>query len=192
VKPIFSVHAGEYLVGTHIEENFADLNIWLPSRDTGVDVLVTDKANTRAVSVQVKFSKDFLGSLGNSTSEAVAAKVKAGGWWTFNQKKLGKSAADLWILVLYRFTKRDYDFIIIEPQELLKRYKALGRNQEIIQSYLWVTSSSRCWETRGLGKQQQDEVALDRYADPVRDLTYYLNNWQLIKGKLLQQQAKQS
>jgi hypothetical protein len=185
MKPIFSVHAGEYLVATHIEENYKDLNVWLPSKDTGVDLLVTDKANTRTLSVQVKFSKDFLGSLGNSTSEAVVAKVKAGGWWTFNQKKLSGSAADLWILVLYRFTKRDFDFIIIEPQELLKRYRALGKNQEAIQSYVWVTSSNRCWETRGLSKQQQDEVALDQYVNPIRDLSQYLNNWQSVEAKLL-------
>jgi hypothetical protein len=113
MKPIFSVHAGEYLVATHIEENYKHLNVWLPSKDTGVDILVTDKANRRTLSLQVKFSNDFLGSLGNSTSDAVVAKVKAGGWWTFNQKKLSSSVADLWILVLYRFTKRDYDFIIM-------------------------------------------------------------------------------
>ena len=190
MKPIFSVHAGEYLVATHIEENYPDLNIWLPTRDTGVDLLVTDKANTRMVSVQVKFSKDYMGSLGNSTSEAVVAKVKSGGWWTFNHKKLSNSAADVWILALYRFTKKDYDFIIIEPQELLKRYRALGRNQEAIQSYVQVTSSDRCWETRGLSKQQQDEVAFDQYTNPIRDLTEYLNNWQSIKGKLFPQQEK--
>ncbi len=170
MKPIFSVHAGEYLVATHIH--------------TGVDILVTDKANRRTVSLQVKFSKDFLGSLGNSTSGAVVARVKAGGWWTFNQKKLSSSAADLWILVLYRFTKRDYDFIIIEPQELLKRHRQLGKHQQAIQSYVWVTSSNRCWETRGLSKQQQDEVALDQYMNPIRDLTEYLNNWQSVE-KLL-------
>jgi hypothetical protein len=184
MKPIFSIHAGEYLVATHIEENYKDLNVWLPSKDTGVDILVTDKANRRTLCVQVKFSKDFLGSLGNSTSDAVVTKVKAGGWWTFNQTKLSKSAADLWILVLYRFTKRDYDFIIIEPQELLKRYRALGKNQEVIQSYVWVTSSNRCWETRGLSKQQQDEVALDQYTNPIRDLSQYLNNWQSVETKL--------
>lgn len=184
MKPIFSVHAGEYHVATHIEENYKELNVWLPSKDTGVDLLVTDKANRRTLSMQVKFSKDFLGSLGNSTSDAVVAKVKAGGWWTFNQKKLKNSVADLWILVLYRFTKRDYDFIIIEPQELLKRYNRIGQNQELIQSYVWVTSSKRCWETRGLNKQQQDEVANGQYTDPIRDLSKYLNNWQSVEAKL--------
>jgi hypothetical protein len=186
MKSIFSVHAGEYLVATHIEERYKHLNVWLPSKDTGVDILVTDRANRRTLSVQVKFSKDFLGSLGNSTSDAVVARVKAGGWWKFNQQKLNSSAADLWILVLYRFTKRDYDFIIIEPQELLKRYSQLGKHQEIIHSYLWVTSSKpqRCWETRGLSPQEQDDVANDQYTNPIRDLSEYLNNWQRVEAKL--------
>jgi len=76
MKPIFSIHAGEYLVGTHIEENYKNFNVWLPSKDTGVDLLVTDQANSKTASLQVKFSKDFLGSLGNSLSEAVATKVR--------------------------------------------------------------------------------------------------------------------
>ena len=45
-----------------IEENFKHLNVWLPSKDTGVDILVTDKANRRTLSMQVKFSKDSLGA----------------------------------------------------------------------------------------------------------------------------------
>lgn len=184
MKPIFSVHAGEYLVATHIEEKYKHLNVWLPSKDTGVDLLVTDKANRKTLSLQVKFSKDFLGSKGNSTSAAVVSKVKAGGWWTFDQKKLNKSVADLWVLVLYSFTKRDYDFIIIEPQELLKRYRGLGKHQDVIQSYVWVTSSNRCWETRGLSKREQDDVANDQYTDAVRDMSVYLNNWSSVEAKL--------
>jgi hypothetical protein len=60
MRPIFTVHAGEYLVGTYIEENLPHLNVWIPSRDIGTDLLVTDSTNKRAVSLQVKFSKDFM------------------------------------------------------------------------------------------------------------------------------------
>jgi len=184
MKPIFSIHAGEYLVATHIEEAYKQLNVWLPTKDTGVDLLVTDRTNTRTVGVQVKFSKDFLGSVGDGTSDAIVAKVKAGGWWKFDQMRLSKSAADLWILVLYRFTRRDYDFIIIEPEELLRRYRSLGRNQAVIHSYLSVTNTKRCWETRGLTKEQQDQVARGQYTNPLRDLSEYLNNWQRVEAKL--------
>ena len=127
MKPISSIHAGEYLVGTHIEENYKSFNVWLPSKDTGIDLLVTDKTNSKTVSLQVKFSKDFLGSLGNSLSEVVATKVKSGGWWTFNPEKIRSSHADLWVLVLYRFSRRDYDLLVIEPRELLRRYEKLNR-----------------------------------------------------------------
>ena len=183
MKPIFSIHAGEYLVGTHIEENYKNFNVWLPSKDTGIDLLVTDQTNSKTVSLQVKFSKDFLGSLGNSLSEAVATKVKSGGWWTFKQEKIKDSRADLWVLVLYRFARRDYDLLVIEPTELLRRYDQLNRTG-IIQTYVWVTASGKCWETRGLNKQQQVELANDEFVDSARDLTAYLNNWSMLESKL--------
>lgn len=184
MQPIFSIHAGEYLVGTHIEQTYKNLNIWLPSKDTGIDLLVTDQTNSKVISLQVKFSKDFLGSLGESLAEAVVAKVKSGGWWTFKPDKIKDSKADLWVLVLYRFTQRDYDFVVIEPQELSRRYEQLGRNTGTIQSYVWVTSSKRCWETRGLTKQQQIALANDEFTDSARDLSAYLNNWSKLEERL--------
>ena len=69
MKPIFTIHAGEYLVASHVEEKFKDMKIWLPTSDTGIDLLVTNpkfnsRNSVRAVSLQVKFSKDYLGSQG--------------------------------------------------------------------------------------------------------------------------------
>ncbi len=125
-------------------------------------LMLQAQTNSKTVSLQVKFSKDFLGSLGNSLSEAVATKVKSGGWWTFKQEKIKNSRADLWVLVLYRFARRDYDLLVIEPTELLRRYDQLNRTG-IIQTYVWVTASGKCWETRGLNKQQQVELAVERY-----------------------------
>ena len=184
MKAIFSIHAGEYLVGTHIEENYKNLNVWFPSKDTGIDLLVTDQTNSKTVSLQVKFSKDFLGSLGNSLSEVVATKVKSGGWWTFKREKIRDSRADLWILVLYRFSRRDYDLLVIEPAELLRRYDQLNRTG-IIQSFVWVTASGKCWEIRGLNKRQQIELANGEFVDSARDLSAYLNNWNSLEAKLL-------
>ena len=184
MKPIFSIHAGEYLVGTHIEETYKNLNVWLPTKDTGIDLLVTDQANSKTISLQVKFSKDFLGSLGNGLSDAVATKVKSGGWWTFKREKIRDSRADLWILVLYRFSRRDYDLLVIEPAELLRRYDQFNRTG-IIQSYVWVTATGKCWETRGLNKRQQIELANDQFVDSARDLSAYLNNWSSLEAKLL-------
>ena len=145
---------------------------------------MTDQTNSKTVSLQVKFSKDFLGSLGNSLSEVVATKVKSGGWWTFKREKIRDSRADLWILVLYRFSRRDYDLLVIEPAELLRRYDQLNRTG-IIQSFVWVTASGKCWEIRGLNKRQQIELANGEFVDSARDLSAYLNNWNSLEAKLL-------
>ena len=43
----------------HIEREFKK-NIWVATKDTGVDLLGTNQKNTKTISLQVKFSKDFL------------------------------------------------------------------------------------------------------------------------------------
>jgi len=183
MKPVFSIHAGEYLVVSDLEERYKGLQIWLPTRDTGIDLLVTNTAaRTRSsmpcVSLQVKFSKDFLGNRGGKdTTGLINSKIKAGGWWKYNNKKIEKSPADLWVLVLYRFSHRDYDFVIIQPSELLARYKQLGSTSGTIQSYFWVTEDSCCWETRGLRKAEQEAIAEGSFQDDIRDFTPFLNNW---------------
>ncbi len=60
MRPLFTIHAGEFVVGDYIERKFRRVNLWVPSRDTGTDLLVTDSKNEKAVSLQVKFSRDFL------------------------------------------------------------------------------------------------------------------------------------
>ena len=60
MQPLFTVHGGEYLVGSHIEQhlrapNGDKVNVWVPSKDTGIDLLVTDKANKKTTSLQVKY-----------------------------------------------------------------------------------------------------------------------------------------
>ncbi len=190
MKPIFTIHAGEYLVASHLEENYKGLQIWLPTSDTGIDLLVTNpKVSSRnslcAVSLQVKFSKDFLGNKGGkSGASSINSKIKSGGWWTFRYEKIEKSQADLWVLVLYRFSHRDYDFVIIEPSQLLERYRKLGNTSGIIQSYIWVTENGQCWETRGLGKAQQEAIASNVFQDPLRDFSPFLKNWQPLEKRL--------
>jgi len=55
MRPIFTIHAGEFLVGDFIEQHFRNTNVWLPSKDSGVDLLVTNKKNQVTVSLQLKF-----------------------------------------------------------------------------------------------------------------------------------------
>ena len=180
MKPIFTVHAGEYLVGSEIEENYPNLRVWIPSKDTGIDLLVTSADHKISISLQVKFSKDFLGK---SVKPEISKGVKAGGWWTFKREKIETSPADYWVLVLYQFQHRSYDFVVIKPSKLLSIYDALERGKGMIQSYVWVTNNkpAMCWETRGLNKLDQENIALGAYKNPQRNLTPYLNDWKAIE-----------
>ena len=54
MKPFFTIHAGEYLTGEFIEQKLRDpngnrLNLWVPAKDTGVDLLVTDHLNKNTI-----------------------------------------------------------------------------------------------------------------------------------------------
>ena len=60
MKPLFTIHAGEYLVGSYIEKKYSNWHLWVPSKDTGIDLLVTNKNNSKTSSIQVKFSKDYV------------------------------------------------------------------------------------------------------------------------------------
>lgn len=182
MKPLFTVHAGEYLVGEHIERTYPRWNVWVPSKDTGIDLLVTEAKNRKAVSLQVKFSKDF-----NPTHSSLLLqnRLLAAGWWTHDPKKIQKSNADFWIFVLPSFVEKETSFIILPPTELWQRFSAIhGTGKKRIHSYLRVTKTKRCWEARGLANADQELVALDRFSNTNRDFTMFLNAWKQIEEKL--------
>jgi hypothetical protein len=182
MKPLFTVHAGEYLVGAHIERAYPRCNVWVPSKDTGIDLLVTDARNRKAVSLQVKFSKDFSPT---HRSLLVQNRLLAAGWWTHDPSKIKKSNADFWVFVLPSFVEKQTSFIIVPPAELLRRFKAIhGTPKKRIHSYLRVTKTKRCWEARGLANADQELVALDRFSDENRDFTMFLDAWKQIETKL--------
>lgn len=128
---MFPLHAGEYLVGAEIEKRFRDLRVWVPSKDTEIDLLVTSTNCKNTVSLQVKFSKDYLGK---GVREIISKGVKSGDWWTFKRDQIVSSPADYWVLALYQFQNRSYDFLIIKPEELLAMYDGLNRGSGNIQS----------------------------------------------------------
>jgi hypothetical protein len=182
MKPLFTIHAGEYLVGAYIERNYPKWNVWVPSKDTGVDLLVTDAINRKTVSLQVKFSKDFTPTHG---SPLLQSRMLAGGWWSFDVTKIKKSKADLWVFVLPSFVEKKTSYIIVQPGELLRRFRAIhGASIKRIDSYLRVTKTNRCWETRGLPVADQELIALDRFANADRDFTDYLDGWKQIEAAM--------
>lgn len=175
MRPLFTVHAGEYLVGAHIEQRFKRLNVWVPVRDTGVDLLVSDESNRQTISLQVKFSKDFL--VTHHGPEFQKA-LRACGWWTINRDKLAKSPADYWVFVLQGFASRSTDFVVVPHGKLLRRLEAIHGRRKLFQVYLWTTERNTCWETRGLTRSEELQIAHGSFRNPRRDLTQWLNNWQ--------------
>ncbi|MGA2299995.1 MAG: hypothetical protein ABSG77_04780 [Candidatus Acidiferrum sp.] len=173
MKPLFAVHGGEYLVGSHIEKHFKRVNVWIPSRDTGIDLLVSDHRNRRTVSLQVKFSKDYLVTEGKPE---FLKSLRASGWWMIDRDKLRTSPSDFWVFVLFGFAGRTTDFVVVPRWELARRLQSLLQ-KKMIKSYLTVTERDGCWETRGLKDKDMRRIADGEFRDARRDLKAWLNNW---------------
>ena len=174
LKPLFTVHEGEFLVGDFIGRKFRDVDVWVPAKDRGIDLLVTDSNCKKAVSFQVKFSRDYL------TTDRPAQfqkPLQACGWWTLNRSKIADSPAHYWVFALVAFGRRTSDFIVIEPSKLLARLDAIHGEAVKYQSYLWVTKDGRCCETRGLNRSDQEAIAAGEYSSRARDFSTFLNNW---------------
>ena len=181
MKPIFTIHEGEYLVGSHLEDIFKKYNVWVPSKDTGIDLLVTDVKNKKAVSLQVKFSKDYTVT---HMKPVFQNRFKAWGWWSLNRDKIRKSKADLWVMAMQSFHQKTIECIVIPPDVLLKRLRKLHGRKKTIQTYLWITQDNKCWETRGLGKADRILLANKQYKNSDRNFTTYLDNWKPLKKVL--------
>jgi len=176
MKPIFSVHAGESLAGSQIERQFKQLNVWVPSRDRGIDLLVSDSQNERTLSFQVKFGKDWLVT---HVRPEFQPALRACGWWTVDPDKLRRSPADFWVFVSFGFVGRTKDFVVVPTRELQRRLAAIHGGDKMM--YLWVTSREKCWETRGLRHAEQLQIADGRYENRMRDFSKWLNRWPLAR-----------
>ena len=87
MKPIFTIHEGEFLVGDYINRKFGHkYDVWVPTKDSGVDLLVARKRGRgRSVKLQVKFSRSF------DIHEELARHVLATSWYTLDPKKIRRS-----------------------------------------------------------------------------------------------------
>ncbi len=182
MKPLFTIHAGEYLVGSYIEGNFKKYNVWVPSKDTGIDLLVTNPKNSKTTSLQVKYSKDWTAT---HMKPEHNNGFRSWGWWTLNPTKIKNSKADLWVFVMQSFAHKTTECVVIPPKTLLTVLKKLhGSPKKLYQTYMWVRNDDTCWETRGLKKAEKNSLADNNYENRDRDLTQYLNNWNPMKKKL--------
>lgn len=180
MKTIFTIHAGEYLTATEIEKRFPNYNVWLPGKDTGIDLLLTDKTknNKKVCSVQVKFSKSFT-EIGYD--KTFGDKLKTTGWWTFDRDKILHSPADFWIFALHSFETSKRDYIIITPGELIDIYNQTERKNKKIHSYIWITNENKAFETRNLNRSQQKAMFSGTMDKDIRNMTRYLNCWERLK-----------
>ena len=135
MRPIFTIHVGEYLVASHIEGQYGKkygVRVWVPSKDDGIDLLVTDQWCRKAVSLQVKYSKSY-------DCENV---FDATGWWQLKREKVDTSKADYWVFVVPEFCgKRKVSscyFVILTPDELIKRLRNIHGNEELYNVYLTI------------------------------------------------------
>ncbi len=149
MRPLFTIHAGEYLVGSHIEDKLKNFNVWVPSKDTGVDLLVTDLINRKTVSLQVKYSKDFKVT---HLEDSLQRGLKSCGWWTLNRDKMKYSNADFWIFVLYNFNQKDIQYVIIDEAELAGKFYAIVRKagfpSEEAESLRPNSMLTKLWQNR--------------------------------------------
>ena len=183
MKPLFTIHEGEYLVGSHIEKNYPNWHVWIPSKDKGIDFLVSNSDDSKTASIQVKFSKDYVIENKNPIFKK---QIVCGGWWTLNKKKLYESQADFWVMVMHSYSKKNIQYIIIPSEELYRRQVKLHPKPKMIQTYLTVTEQKKCWETRGWNKQQFTRTLSNEIEeiDEARNFTEFLNNWGPLEGKL--------
>lgn len=178
MKPLFTLHAGEVVTGDYIERTFKGVNVWVPTKDTGVDLLVSGK-NKKVLYLQVKFSRDFLATYMNAEFQK---PLRACGWFTLDRTKIANSPADYWIFAFAGFERRSMDFVIIPPSDLLKRLDAIHPvKKKKCHILMWVTEKQECWETRGLRRSDQLLVAQGKFKNEARSFKAYLNNWAPIK-----------
>ncbi|HQS58552.1 MAG: hypothetical protein B7Y56_11775 [Gallionellales bacterium 35-53-114] len=180
MRPLFTVHAGEFLVGEHIENTFSSLNVWVPAKDTGVDLLVTDAGARHTASLQVKLSRDY--RLPEATEDFDRSLIAAG-WLTLDHGKIEKSPAEWWVIVLVSHERKmKPQFIVIPPSELLSRLVQIHGKSKKYHFYPWVTKSGLCLEGRGLRKSERALLAKGKPPPELRDLSTFLNNWSCLQN----------
>lgn len=178
MKPIFTVHAGEFVFGEHVEKNFQGLRLWVPTKDTGIDFLVSDSTGRKTVSVQVKMSRDYRPTLAATEFEK---KLRAAGWFVFTHSALESSPADIWSIILISHERKSKPtFLNLAPKELLSCLVETHGRQKNYHLYPWLFIDGRCIEGRGMNKSDKKAFIASQYDIASRDLSAFLDNWEFL------------
>jgi hypothetical protein len=179
MKPLFTLNAGEYLAGNELERR--GFVVWIPAKDTGIDLLVSDKSLKRVLPIQVKVSRDF----SFEDSLRLHEHVRATGWYTPRMEKVKNSPAAIWMFGIIKQGVKAIDWVIIPPQILYSQIAAVHHKKKGDQHiFIWISEKGRCWETNGLNKSDQYAIAREQYKNTKRELTPYLNDWKAITQAL--------
>lgn len=173
MKPLFTIHEGEFLVGDHVNRKLGHkYDVWVPTKDSGVDLLVTRKRRDgRAAGLQVKFSRGF------DIREDMARHLIATSWYTLNPTKIRDSQAELWVFVILTLRHEEH-FVVIPRQELQRRIPR--QVSKIWHLYLSVFTDGSCYETRNLPKEERLDLHHRGVRDRRRDFSEWWENWKLL------------
>lgn len=180
MKPLFTVHGGEFVVGSYIEENYKNYDVWVPSKDTGIDLLVTkkDDFSIKPKTIQVKSSKDY-----KNVKYVPQHMIKARSWFDVGHDKLKNSSAKYWVFVILD-EKGNKNFIIIKKDDLLKKLEKSYGNIEVFRIYLTILELGKrrvCYDMRSLKKQLVVNIVNKLSKCPQeRDYSNNLNAWNII------------
>ena len=175
MKPMFTVHEGEFLVGDYINQELGKkYEVWVPTKDTGVDLLVTRKRGRqkqKPVRLQVKLSRGY------HPDTLPPEQLAAFGWHALRPSSIRKSTADLWVFAILTLRHKEH-YVLIPTEELKSRMPA--RPGGMWNLYLAVLHSGKCYDMRGLKKVEQQMAVLGGIKDKKRDYSKYLENWKLL------------
>lgn len=178
MKPMFTVHAGEFIFAETVEKKFPKLRLWMPTKDTGVDFLITDAAGEKTTTVQVKMSRDYRPAMAQSVFDQ---QLSAAGWFVFTYKALTKTAASTWSLILVSPVRNQKPiFLNICPRILLQRLIQLHGEKEDYHLYPWVLKNKSCIDGRGMKRLDKRKYIDGNFDVRQRDMTDYLENWDFL------------
>ena len=180
MRPIFTIHAGEFVFGEHVEKNFRELRLWVPTKDTGIDFLVSDSAGKKTVSVQVKMSRDYRPPLATTEFER---GLKAAGWFVFSYSALESSSANIWSIILISHERKSQPvFLNVVPKQLLHCLVETHGEQKNYHLYPWLFTDGRCIEGRGMKKADKKAFMARQYEAKSRDLSAFHENWEFLNS----------
>ena len=167
MKAHYAITVGEFLVGEELQKR--KFEVWIPAKDTGVDLLAT--MGSKILRLQVKESRVWI--------DRNRSHTRWTSWTMLKSADLGRAAdkgVDFFVFVIHaldesglrpKFT--DPRYVLIPPLELDERVATYRPGTDDRSVYWTVDDHDRLWEARG---------EMRNYAQSAeREFTEFLENW---------------